>query len=93
MKHILAILLLLISFNVNSQVLKKTFKFATFYTAFSGGNSIADDNVYSVTGGLQTDVVATPFDYSFTAGVRKIARFGYENRARKPCGFRNDCGT
>ena len=81
MKHILAILLLLISFNVNSQVLKKTFKFATFYTAFSGGNSIADDNVYSVTGGLQTDVVATPFDYSFTAGVRKIARFGYENRA------------
>ena len=82
MKHILAILfLLLISFNANGQALKKTFKFATFYTAFSGGNSIADDNVYSVTGGLQTDVVATPFDYSFTAGVRKIARFGYENRA------------
>jgi len=81
MKHILALLLLLISFNVNGQSLKKTFKFATFYTAFSGGNSIADDNVYSVTSGLQTDVVATPFDYSFTAGIRKIARFGYENRA------------
>ena len=31
--------------------------------------------------GLQTDVVETPFDYSPTAGVRKIARFGYENRA------------
>ena len=81
MKHILVILLSLISFNVNSQILKKTFKFATFYTAVSGGNSVADDNVYSVLGGLQTDVVSTPFDYSFTAGVRKIARFGYENRA------------
>jgi len=80
------VLIMLIMFlfgtsTANSQTLKKTFKFATFYTAFSGGNSIADDNVYSVLGGLQTDVVQTPFDYSFTAGIRKIARFGYENRA------------
>ena len=72
---------LLASFTANGQTVKKTFKFATFYTAFSGGNSIADDNIYSVTNGLQTDVLETPFDYSFTAGVRKIARFGYENRA------------
>ena len=72
---------LLATFTANGQTLKKTLKFATFYTAFSGGNSIADDNIYSVTNGLQTDVLETPFDYSFTAGVRKIARFGYENRA------------
>jgi len=72
---------LLASFTTNAQTLKKTLKFATFYTAFSGGNSIADNNIYSVTNGLQTDVLETPFDYSFTAGVRKIARFGYENRA------------
>ena len=81
MKYVLALLLSTLCISTSAQALKKTFKFATFYTAFSGGNSIADDNVYSVTGGLQTDVVATPFDYSFTAGVRKIARFGYENRA------------
>ena len=81
MRYLLAILFLLLSFNASSQTLKKTFKFATFYTAFSGGNSIADDNIYSVSGGLQTDIIKTPFDYSLTAGVRKIARFGYENRA------------
>jgi len=67
--------------DANSQTLKKTFKYSTFYTAFSGGNSVADDNIYSITNGLQTDVVETPFDYSITAGIRKIARFGYENRA------------
>ena len=78
---IMLVVFLLATFTANGQTVKKTFKFATFYTAFSGGNSIADDNIYSVTNGLQTDVLETPFDYSFTAGVRKIARFGYENRA------------
>ena len=81
MRYVLAIILFLFSLNSSGQALKKTFKFATFYTAFSGGNSIADNNIYSVTNGLQTDIVAIPFDYSFTAGIRKIARFGYENRA------------
>jgi len=81
MKYIITLLLSLLCVSAGAQTLKKTFKFATFYTAVSGGNSVADDNVYSVLGGLQTDVVSTPFDYSFTAGVRKIARFGYENRA------------
>ena len=81
MKYIITLLLSLLCVSASAQTLKKTFKFATFYTAVSGGNSVADDNVYSVLGGLQTDVVSTPFDYSFTAGVRKIARFGYENRA------------
>ena len=78
---IMLLVFLLASCTASAQTLKKTFKFATFYTAFSGGNSVADDNIYSVTNGLQTDVVETPFDYSITAGVRKIARFGYENRA------------
>jgi len=81
MRYLLVILFSLLSFSVSSQTLKKTFKFATFYTAFSGGNSISDNSVYSVTNSLQTDIIETPFDYSFTAGVRKIARFGYENRA------------
>lgn len=61
--------------------LKKTFKFATFYGAINGGNSISDVDIYSVTNGLETEVVKTPFDYSITFGIRKIARFGYENRA------------
>ena len=81
MRHIATILLLLLSFNVSAQGVKKALKFATFYTAFSGGNSLSDREVFSVANGLQTDVVETPFDFAFTAGVRKIARFGYENRA------------
>jgi hypothetical protein len=61
--------------------LKKTFKFATFYGAINGGNSVSDLDVYSVTDGLSTTTIKTPFDYSMTLGVRKIARLGYENRA------------
>lgn len=60
---------------------KKSIKFATFYGAFNGNNSIADVDVFSVnTGQLITQTNETPFDYSLVAGVRKIARFGYENR-------------
>ena len=60
---------------------KKTFKFATFYGAVNGNNSISDVDIFSVTNGLETETIETPFDYSMSVGVRKIARFGYENRA------------
>ena len=61
--------------------LKKTFKFSTFYAAVNGGNSISDVDIYSVTNGLETQTIETPYDYAITLGIRKIARFGYENRA------------
>ena len=61
--------------------LKKVFKYATFYGAVNGGNSVSDVDVFSVTNGLETSTIATPFDYSISFGVRKIARLGYENRA------------
>jgi hypothetical protein len=84
MKKILLILLL-IPFTVLAQndfpaKVKKAFKFSTFYGAINGGNSISDVDVFSVTDGLQTSTLKTPFDYSVALGVRKIARFGYENR-------------
>jgi hypothetical protein len=89
MKKILLILLLapLLVFGQDSEPskfkkeLKKVFKYSTFYAAANGSNSLSDVNVYSVTNGLQTAKVETPFDYSLALGVRKIARFGYENRA------------
>ena len=81
MKKILLALLVLSAFNVNAQSLKKAFKFATFYGAVNGGNSISDIDVYSVTNGLETTTIKTPFDYSLALGVRKIARLGYGNRA------------
>ena len=60
---------------------KKTFKFSTFYAAVNGGTSISDQNTYSILNDLETDVIETPFDYALTLGIRKIQRFGYENKA------------
>ena len=54
------------------------FKYSTLYGAVNGGNSISDVDVYSVTNGLQTSTIETPYDYSLILGVRKIKRFGYE---------------
>tara|TARA_R100001463_G_scaffold41420_2_gene87363 strand:- start:3311 stop:4360 length:1050 start_codon:yes stop_codon:yes gene_type:complete len=65
-----------------SQDFKKYFKFATFYGAASGGTSISDVETFSVTNGLETSTIKTPFDYNVAFGVRKIARFGYENKAQ-----------
>jgi len=89
MKKILILLLCLPIFAFGQQEkkgefgkkLKKTFKFSTFYGAINGGNSISDVETFSVTNGLQSATIKTPFDYSVALGVRKIARFGYENRA------------
>ena len=85
MKKILLLLLTLITLNVSAQELpdwkpqvKKVFKFSTFYGAVNGGTSLSDVDIYSVTNGLETQTIITPFDYSITFGVRKIARMGYE---------------
>ena len=66
----------------SGQALKKAFKFSTFYAAVNGGNSVSDQAVYSVSNGLSSTNIETPYDYSLTMGIRKIARFGYENRAQ-----------
>ena len=84
----LRILILLLIANVaNAQitwqeVCKKTFKFSTFYAAANGGTSISNVEVFSVASGLETNIVTTPFDYNLSLGIRKIARFGYENKAK-----------
>lgn len=85
MKKIILILLLIPSLSFGQtlkETVKKTFKFSTFYAAINGGNSLSDVNTFSVnTGQLVSGVQKTPFDYSISLGVRKIARFQYENRA------------
>ena len=85
MKKILLILLLIPSLSFGQTLkekVKKTFKFSTFYAAVNGGSSLSDVNTFSVnTGQLVSGVQQTPFDYSINLGVRKIARFQYENRA------------
>ena len=68
-------------YNLKS-ALKKQLKFATVYGAVNGGTSVSDVKTFSVTSGqLQEGLIETPYDYSLTIGIRKIARFGYENRA------------
>ncbi len=85
MKKILLILLLIPSLSFGQtlkETVKKTFKFSTFYAAVNGGSSLSDINTFSVnTGQLVSGVEQTPFDYSINLGIRKIARFQYENRA------------
>ena len=49
---------------------KKITKFATVYGAVNGGNSLSDVDVYSVTNGLQSQTITTPYDYSVILGVR-----------------------
>ena len=83
MKKLLAILLLACSISAQAQFLEKQLKFATFYTAVTGNNSLADVSLYSInpsTGILEESIVSTPFDYTLAFGVRKIARLDYENR-------------
>ena len=80
MKKLLVLLLLPI-FSYSQTSVKDIFKFSTFYAAVNGGTSISDVETYSVTDGLGIETIQTPYDYNLTLGIRKIARFGYENRA------------
>ena len=80
MKKLLVLLLLPI-FSYSQNSVKDIFKFSTFYAAVNGGTSISDVETYSVTDGLGIETIQTPYDYNLTLGIRKIARFGYENRA------------
>ena len=61
---------------------EKLLKFSTFYAAVNGGTSLSDVDVFSIDNGLSTKTISTPYDYNFTIGLRKIARFGYENKAQ-----------
>ena len=83
----LIILLLLVSNITLAQTfgkedVKKLLKFSTFYAAVNGGTSLSDVEIFSVDNGLSTQTISTPYDYNFTIGLRKIARFGYENKAQ-----------
>ena len=70
-----------IDFDFKSEF-KKQLKFSTIYGAVNGGTSLSDVKTFSVTAGkLEEDIITTPYDYSVTFGIRKIARFGYENKA------------
>ena len=84
MRKLLLILVVVFSLQVNAQDkkvdFKNIFKFGTVYGAVNGGTSLSDEDVYSVTNGLQTSVSETPYDYSILFGIRKIKQFGYQSK-------------
>jgi hypothetical protein len=76
------IILLLFVCSTASAQFKKAIKFSTFYVAANGGTSLSDREIYSVDGStLVYDTIFTPYDYSLSMGIRKIQRFGYEDKA------------
>jgi len=81
MRYILLILLIFTTSVADAQI-KKYLKFATFYGAITGNTSVSDIDVYNISNGLSTTTIRTPYDYNVALGVRKIARFGYENKAQ-----------
>ena len=78
MKKLLVLLLILPIFCSAQNSFKEFFKFGTIYGAVNGGTSLSDEDVYSVTNGLQTSVNETPYDYSIIFGIRKQKKFGYQ---------------
>ena len=97
MKKLLLVLCLLISFNSNAQFLKELYKdflkYGTFYVAGDASNAYeqtykdyfverpADNDLY----GIPRVIDVTnyyPMDYRVGLGFRKLARFGYEVKAK-----------
>lgn len=97
MKKLLLVLCLLISFNSNAQFLKELYKdflkYGTFYVAGDASNAYEqtykdyfverpeDGDLYSIP--RVVDVTNYyPMDYRVGLGFRKLARFGYEVKAK-----------
>jgi hypothetical protein len=91
MKHILTILILLISFNTNAQFLKEIYndflKYGTFYAAGNIENAqlvkpnyfirTNPDDFYGIPE-VDDRSIKHPFNYRYGFGIRKLARFDYE---------------
>lgn len=64
-------------------VIKDFFKYSTFYTSFNQSNSMVQEDVYAVRDGELT-VIPMEYEpnYTFSVGLRKLARFGYEKKGK-----------
>ena len=84
MKKFLTLLLLLsVTVTANAQFLKKFFQWSTIYTAGSISQPLQEPSKewYVAQNGELRDITEVyPFDYRFSIGIRKLARFDYENR-------------
>lgn len=84
MKKLLLVICLLIGLQSNGQtLLKNYFKYSTFYTSTSSNSSMFVEENYQMSpnDGFLFDITQNhPTDFSFHVGVRKIARFKYQNK-------------
>ena len=57
------------------------FKYATFYSSGSVNTSMVENQDYiAINKGYEETTQINPYDYNFTIGIRKIARFNYEQK-------------
>ncbi len=80
MKNIIFVLLLFCNLSLFGQ-LDNIFKYSTFYGAFSINNSLFQQGQYVMENNQLMDLTQdNPYDFGFNFGVRKIARFQYQNK-------------
>jgi len=86
MKKIFLITFFIISTQSFSQnIVKNFFKYSTVYTSAMAASPMEAQTEYYVTqgGDLQNITIENPFDYRATVGIRRVARFEYENRQNR----------
>ena len=85
MKKLILIVTLLFSCNTHGQFFKDLFKYSTIYASYNESSPLFTPESYFVTQG--GDVVNTTpevqNDFSYSFGLRKIARFDYENKENR----------
>ena len=80
MKKLIFILFLFFSATLNAQ-LDDLFKFSTFYGSLGVNNSLFHPGQYIMQNNELIDLTQeNPYDFNFNVGIRKIARFDYQNK-------------
>ena len=58
-------------------------KYSTFYTSGTIGSSTLEDGMFKIEDKELIDITeVNPYDYNFTVGLRKVARFDYEHKVK-----------
>ena len=105
MKKIILLIAVLLSFNVQSQLLKGLYddflKYGTVYAAGNVGNAKLEqakyfvrtnpNNLYDIPA-VVDQTIYHPYNYRFGVGLRKLARFGYESKPNFYNGTENNVG-
>lgn len=85
MKNILLIIFLIWTSITQAQTVGGVFKYATVYTSVFGSTPMEAQSEYFVTqsGEVMNVTVENPFDYKATIGIRRVARYDYENKQNR----------